>query len=109
MGTFSSVERVRKRKEDATAGFGRFDAAYCLAEYGSLWELMSVTKVDGKFRKTSTLTLFYEGGGLKCCLSDPDTAQKAFYSFSDGEAVLERLSRAIEEDKLEWRDDKPKR
>lgn len=109
MGAMKAVERVRSRRKKAEDGTHGFDGSFLAAEVPMLWELLSTTRVDGKIRKTSSVTFFFDEGYLKCCLSDPDTAQKAFFTFEDGEDPFRDLEAALEADKLDWRTDKPKR
>jgi len=69
-----------------------------------LWDMLtSPTYEDGTRRKTASLTLFFEEGQFKACLSDRDVDCVAFTSGDGLRDVLASLERRLQEGSLDWR------
>lgn len=79
------------------------------AEYPGLFEFLARVKIGGVVRKPGRIIIYYEPGKAHLCLSDKHTQSVAFHA-DDG--LLEALSGAekrLQESKLQWRKDKPRR
>lgn len=72
--------------------------------YPLIYEFLSATTYsDGSKRRTSTLTLFLDAGGLKVSLNDRDQDFVAFVTADGLVSVLDALEAALEADSLDWR------
>lgn len=75
-----------------------------MTEMPLTWDRLTNPKyADGSPRKTDSLTLFYEEGALKLCLSDRDQGFVAFLTAQDPLDLLWRLEGKLTDGSLEWR------
>jgi len=65
--------------------------------------IADVAYSDGGPRKTSTITLFAEGGCLKACLSDRDLGRTAWVTAAAVEEILYAFEQGLATDSLDWR------
>lgn len=56
--------------------------------------------------KCGTLTVFWEGGRLKVCLTDHFRSLKGFVTLETCEDLLGRLERLLQGGKIEWKAEK---
>lgn len=95
----SKVVSKAKRK-------GATDSAFT-KEFPATWEYLSLdTHKDGTSRHTSSLTIFVDEGVLKCCLSDKDVGEVAFWSADTWEELLAGLEEDLSSGQGDWRSSK---
>jgi len=79
-------------------------SASCEANYPTLLEYMRTEKFgDGSPRATTTVTFFFEDGGLKACVKDRETETVTFVTGDGFEAVLATLEALLAEDRAVWK------
>lgn len=84
------------------------DSAFAKA-FPATWEYLSVdTHKDGSSRHTSSLTIFVDEGLLKCCLSDKEAGEVAFWSADSWEELLTALEADLAAGQGDWRASKNK-
>lgn len=80
---------LEDRFEEEVAALGEF-----LCE--SSWE-------DGKKRQTGSLTVFFDEGVLKACVSDKDAGLVAFVSGASWNGLMQAIEKGLRQGSLEWR------
>jgi hypothetical protein len=58
---------------------------------------------DGKPRKTGTITVFFEDGYWKLCISDRDVGETAWLTGGDLLTLLDMAELEMDGGELEWR------
>lgn len=87
-------------------GTGRV-AVGVLASFPTVSEFLLNSKYsDGSRRLTGTVTLCGDLGELKARVNDKDRSLVAFISGESLEAILGVLEKGIQDDQLDWREDK---
>ena len=78
-------------------------------DHPALWEYLSLSvHRDGTERHTSSLTIFCDEGVLKCCMSDKDSHEVAFWSADSWEELLVALEEDLSAGQGDWRASKGK-
>ena len=93
---------LKKRKDGSTNGRAAVDE-YLEGQCPLLHDMLTVTQLDGKPRRTSSLNIFAEDGRIKGSLQDRQECLVAFITFDSLEDVFHQLETALKEEKLEWR------
>jgi hypothetical protein len=84
------------------------DAAFA-KKYPALAEFLSAEEWGpGEPRERGTLTLFFEQGAFKACVSDRDANMSAFVAKSAFLGLLEAVEKGLQGDSLDWRGQKGK-
>lgn len=69
----------------------------------TLWEMMTVCRVDGKPRQTSTLSVWVQDGKVTACLNERDTGMALFASGATLDDALEEMELHLLSDSPPWR------
>lgn len=92
----AKAAKVAKRRGASESAFTK--------TFPAIWEYLSVdTHKDGSPRHTSSLTLFVDEGLLKCCVSDKDAGEVAFWSAETWEELLAALEADLSAGQGDWR------
>lgn len=72
--------------------------------FGPLWEFLAVlTWPDGSAREPGSLTIFFQDGLLKACISDKDAGLVGFVSARRLDELLEGVCQGVGDDSIDWR------
>lgn len=99
------------KKADARRAELHGDAALVAGDYGilypTLWSYLTQARWDdGTERKTSSVTVFCDGGQLKCVLKDKETNLSLWASGVSFETMLSVLEALLNDPTAVWRQDK---
>lgn len=88
----------------------RINAGQFGLDYPAVWvHLTASVWPDGTPRVTSSLTVFCDSGRIKVMLADKAGAQVCFVTADCIEDALVTLELQLQEDRCDWRPEKPKR
>ncbi len=80
------------------------DAAGCLKELEALLEYMTLERWEGGgAREPATVTVFFEGGGLRLALNDRAMRRSMYVTAGTVEAGLRALDKALRSSSGDWR------
>lgn len=83
-------------------------APYPLDSVPRLWEFLAHRQFEGGERRLpGSLTLFYQDGGFKVCLSDKDSGSVGFVWGPDPYEAVMAAERGLEENTIDWRSSTP--
>lgn len=106
----TSVAGVKRPPVDPGPGAGlgmAMDSLFVLGHPTLMSYLNDVVYETGERRRTSTLTIFCEGGRMKLCLSDRDTNRTAWATGESLEDALASLELQLESGRADWRESRP--
>jgi hypothetical protein len=92
-------------KRDESSEFALDECGFT-EEYPGIWEFIARQIYQGAARATGKLVFFSEGGKATLCLIDRCTAQVAFFTAETLAEALVGAEKALQEGKLDWRNDK---
>lgn len=96
------IERRKKsvsKAKKASAGKSAF-----AKEHPAIWEYLSLdTGKDGGKRDTASLTIFVDEGQLKCCVSDKEAQEVAFWSAETWEELIAGVEADLSVGEGDWR------
>ena len=76
--------------------------------YPNVHDLLFCKQNRGNPRKPARMSIFFDEGRFKVCITCPTEAVCAFLTLSDPAFVVKELEVAITEGRLDWRRDKAK-
>lgn len=79
-----------------------------LSSFATLSEFLTTsTWPDGSSRLLGTLLIFVDGPVWKACLKDKNGPRTCFVTGPDPDTLLLAVEEGLDQDKLDWRPDKP--
>lgn len=99
-----SDDMLRRKSQSGSPQSSSFKDADASDLFPLVVEHVSATKFeDGKPRKTSTITLFVEGGKAKLCLSDREEGLTGWVSADTIWEAVRLLEQGLVDDSIDWR------
>lgn len=74
----------------------------------TLWEMMTVSRIDGKPRQPSTMSVWIQDGRVMCCLNERDEGMALFASGATLDDALEEMELHLISDCPPWRKQRSK-
>jgi len=96
------IKRIKRDPEGVT-GAVPVDSEFA-ARYAAVHEHLTCDWLEGAARRTSSLTVFVDGGRWKGCLSDRENGLVLFVAADGFGGVLDTLERQIRDGTGDWRE-----
>ena len=99
----SPLDRLYESRAGSNGKAPEFHDEQLAEQCPDVHQWLSCEEWNGKPRQLPTITLFVDDGRLKCCLSDRETEQTAFWTFQTAFGVFRELQDAFAGENLDWK------